>query len=145
MPVAAQHVGEDEGVEAVVLVARGAIAQPQRLHLPAGDDHHLQPAGQQRVDHRPVAALDRHPVHASAAQPPDHRVQTGGLVLGLESLDHRPAGIHDADRVPLPGPVHPAEAGFLGQPFLPTVHVAASAVAPVGSAPAVRDVQPVAH
>jgi hypothetical protein len=48
--VGAQHVGKHVGVEAVVFVPGGAIAQSQCLDLPAGDHHDLQGCAQQCVD-----------------------------------------------------------------------------------------------
>src|SRR4029450_9246124 len=57
VPVGPQHVGQHEGVEAVVFVARRTVARPQLLELAWGDDDHGQAGGQQGVDDRAVGGL----------------------------------------------------------------------------------------
>ena len=57
-PVGADHVGQDVGVEPVVLVAGRPVARAQVLDLAGRDHQHRQPGLEQRVDDGSVAAFD---------------------------------------------------------------------------------------
>jgi len=57
--VGAQDVGEEVGVEAVVLVAGGAVADAQGADLARDDDEDGQPGLEQSRDDRAVTAFDR--------------------------------------------------------------------------------------
>ena len=83
MAVGAQGVGEDEGVGAVVLVAREAVAGAQRLDVAAGDDDDPQAGLEQGIDDRAVGSLDGHAL--DARQPADQLPQPGRGVLHLEA------------------------------------------------------------
>ena len=69
--VGVQDVGEQVGVEAVVLVAGGAVAGAQCGDLSAGDDEHGQAGVEQGLDDRSVAAFDGDPGDLVAVQQGD--------------------------------------------------------------------------
>ena len=102
---------EDEGVEPVAFVARGAVAGSQRLDLPGRDHHDLEPLTEQVLDHRSVTALDPDPGDSLAAQQLADLGQPGSRMRHGDLFDPAPLGIDDAQGVVLPGPVDPGESG----------------------------------
>ena len=109
--VGAQCVGQDVGVEAVVLVACRSVSGAQGLHLPGGDDHDLEALAEQVLDDRAVAALDADPADATSGQQRGDLGQTRSRVRDSDLFDAPPAIIDDAQGVVLPGPVDPGEGG----------------------------------
>ena len=110
--VGAQHVGQDVGVERVVLVAGRAVAAAQVLQLLRCDHHHREVGVEQRLDHRPVRALDRDLDHPGPAQPRHQLAQPGqGVGDGEPVLSDRrgrrrwpPRGLRWPSRPPLSEP-----------------------------------------
>ncbi len=105
--VGAQHVGEQVGIEAVVLVPGDAIAGAQGGDLPARDDEHGQAGLEQGRHHRAVAAFDRDPADLMAVQHGDQLGQPGRGVRDGKPLDRSAGVVDDAHRVFGPRPVHP--------------------------------------
>ena len=114
--VGPQHVGEDERVPVIVLVAGRPIAGPERLHVAAGDDHDLEPGGEQGVDDRAVRALDRDPLDIGLGQSPAERPQSWLGVLDLEPLERGTVLVDDAHRV---APGRPVDACVAGERIHP--------------------------
>ena len=71
----------------------------KRLDVAAGDDHDLEPGGEQGVDHRSVGALDRDPGDPRLHEPTPERPQSGLRVLDREPLERGPVLVDDADRM----------------------------------------------
>lgn len=103
--VGAQGVGEDEGVEPVVLVPGSAVAAAQAVDL-VGADHHDRHAGAQEcVDNLSVAAFDGHLPDAGAVESGARaRAARTGRVDG-ELLGDGAFAVHDGDGVVGGGPV----------------------------------------
>ena len=104
--VGAQDVGEQVGVEAVVLVPGGAVAGAQGGDLSAGDDEHGQAGVEQGRHDRAVAAFDRDPADLVAVQHGDQLGQPGRGVRDGKPLDRGAGVVDDADGVFGPRPVH---------------------------------------
>ena len=111
MAVGAQHVGEDVGVAAVVLVAREPVAAPQALDMAARDDDDRQLRRRQGVDDRAVGTLDGDPADLAGGEPPSEVPQTLRIMLDLEAFEHRSGLVDDADRV---APARPVDARVRG-------------------------------
>ena len=107
-PVGADHVGQDVGIEPVVVVPGRPVAAAQVLQLAGWDDVDDQPGCAQRVDDRAVGAFDPDLGHVSGQQPLDHGAQPGRVVGDREPQDLLPVRGDDRDRVVVFGPVHPA-------------------------------------
>lgn len=109
--VGAQHVGQQVGVEAVVLVSRAvpraAVAGAQGGDLAAGDDEHGQAGVEQGLHDRAVTALDRHSRGLVAVQQGDQFGQSGSGVAHGEPLECCAGLVDHAGGVVGPGPVHP--------------------------------------
>lgn len=97
--VGAQHVGEEVGVEAVVLVPGGSVAAAQGSDLAAGDDEHGQAGVKQGGDDRAVAAFDRDPGDLVALEPGDQLGQPGCGVGDGEPFYRGTGVVDDADGV----------------------------------------------
>jgi hypothetical protein len=79
--IGAKDVGQDVGIEAVVLVAGRAVAKAQGLHLTSSDHDHLEPVVQQRLHRRAVWALDRDPSDLQRPEPSTELLQPRRLML----------------------------------------------------------------
>jgi hypothetical protein len=105
MGVGSGQLGEHERVEAIRLAVGDRVALPGRLRLIGMDRDHDQTCIEQPVDHDPVRALDRHPLHLKLDQLATER-RDPGLVVRDYSLPQPRAGrVDHADRVLLAGPV----------------------------------------
>jgi len=137
-PVGAQRVGQDEGVEPVVLVAGRAVAAAQVLDLVRADHHHGDPGLEQRLDDRAVRPLDRDLADAALGQQAQQGAQARGAVLDHAPVDLPAAGIDDRDRVVIARPVDTAGQPvrrFLGQGGWGRLHDSLLAADPSGEAP----------
>jgi hypothetical protein len=105
-PIGAHGVGQYVGVESVVLVPGRSVTAPQRLDLRRWNYVDGAAGGEQRVDDRPVRALDAHRVHAMAVQQLDQPAQTDLGIPQRRSGHRLPVAVDDADRVVVLGPVH---------------------------------------
>lgn len=105
-PVGAEGVGEDEGVEAIVLVAGRAVAGAEVLELVGTDDHDGQFGLEESLDDRTVGPFDGDLVRAYLGEPADQIADAGGGVGYEEPLDHLTAGIDDRHRVVVASPIH---------------------------------------
>ena len=105
-PVGAQRVGQDVGVESVVLVTGRAVAAAQVLDLVRADHHHRQAGGQEGVDDRTVGAFDGDLADAVLAQCLDQLAQAGGGVLDRASIDLTATAVDDREGMVIAGPVH---------------------------------------
>lgn len=105
--VGAHDVGQDVGVETVVLVAGRAVSAAQVLELRGRDDQDGQSGAQQRLDHRPVGAFDTDLGDIGIEQPTDQITQTGSIVPDGEPVQRLALGADHADRVVVFGPVDP--------------------------------------
>ena len=99
LAVGAQHVGEDVGVGAVVLVAGEPIAAAQCLDVAAGDDDDPQVRTEQGVDDRAVGPLDGDPADMAGSEIGTSLAQTGLVVLDLVTFEYGAVLVDDADRV----------------------------------------------
>lgn len=97
--VGAQHVGEQVGVEAVVLVAGGAVAGAQCGDLAGGDDEHGQAGLEQGRDDRAVTAFDRDTGDLVTVQQRDQLAQAGRGVIDGASFEGGAGVVDDADGV----------------------------------------------
>ncbi|WIX89030.1 hypothetical protein QRY02_00845 [Amycolatopsis sp. DG1A-15b] len=86
--------GQDEGIEPVVLVAGAAVTGPQRGDLPGRDDHNLETVSQQVFDDRPVTTLDPDPAHPVPGQQGGDSAQPGPRVGESGFLDPASDGIN---------------------------------------------------
>ena len=137
-PVGAQRVGQDVGVEAVVLVAGRAVPAAQVLDLVRADHHHGDPRAEQGIHDRPVGPLDGGFPGVVAGEHGDQLPQASGVVLDRAPADLAAAGIHDRHRVIITSPVDPARhvAGwFLGQSIAGRLQACLLAARPSGEAP----------
>ena len=105
-PVGAEGVGEDEGVEAVVLVAGRAVAGAEVLELVGADDDDGQAGLEESLDDRTVGPFDGDLVGGHLGEPADQVTDAGGGMGDGEPLDHLTAGVHDGGRVVVASPVH---------------------------------------
>ena len=105
-PVGAQRVGQHERIEPVVLGPGRPVPRPQVLHLPGGDHHHGQARGQQRLDERAVAPLDRDLGDPGLPQPQDQRTDARLVMSGAEPAGDPPGHIDHAHLVISGGPVN---------------------------------------
>ncbi len=112
--VGAQHVGQQVGVEAVVLVAGRPVPSPQVLDLAAWDHDHLEPGVQQGLDDRAVGPLDRHPADLQLGQASGQAAQVLAGVGHLETGADLPVGVQHAHHVQARGPVQPGQPGWCG-------------------------------
>src|SRR5579875_3172711 len=87
-PVGAEGVGEDEGVEAVVLVAGRAVAGAQVLELVGADDDDGHAGLEVRLSDRAVGPFDGDLVGARLGQPPDEVAEPGGRKGVLRRMLH---------------------------------------------------------
>src|SRR5690625_2123223 len=144
-PVGAQGVGQDVGVEPVVLVAGRTVAAAQVLE-PVRADHHDSHVGvEQGVDDRSVAAFDGDLADTVLVEKVHQGTESGGGVFDGLTRDLEAAVVDDADRMILAGPVHATGDtvdGLVGQ-FATRggagrLHVSLLAARPSGEAPAFR-------
>jgi len=105
-PVGAEGVGEDEGVEAVVLVAGRTVAGAEVLELVGADDDDGQAILEERFDDRAVGTFDGDLVGAPLGEAADQVADAGGGVGHGEPLDHPAVGVDDGDSVVVASPVH---------------------------------------
>jgi hypothetical protein len=105
-PVGAQCVSKDEGVEAVVLVARRAVAGAEVLQLVGTDDDDSQRGLEQDVDDWTVRPLNSDLDDPELAELANEVAQTSGRVSDSESLNDLASGGDHRDRVVVPSPVH---------------------------------------
>ena len=105
MDVGARQLGEHEGVEAVGLAVSDRVALPGGLRLIRMDRDHDQTCIEQPVDHDPVRALDRHPLHLQLDQLATERRDPGLVVRDYSLPQRRPGLVDHADRVLLARPV----------------------------------------
>jgi hypothetical protein len=140
--VGAEGVGEDEGVEAVVLVAGRAVAGAQVLELVGADHDDGQAGRQERVHDRTVGPLDGDLVGAHLGEPADEVADAGGGVRDGEPLDHLAAGVDHGDGVVVASPVHAGRAvarpGGRKDVLRRMLHVSLLAASPSGEAPSYR-------
>src|SRR5215467_2828372 len=138
-PVGAEGVGEDEGVEAIVFVARRAVAGAQRLELVGTDDDDRQAGLEEGVHDRAVRPFDGDLMGAQFGQSADEIVDAGSGVGDSEPLDHLATGVDDRHRVVIPSPVHagrPVARPGCGKDVLRRIlHVSLLAASPSGEAP----------
>lgn len=138
-PVGAQHAGQHEGVEPVVLGAGRPVTRPQVLHLPRRDHHHGQPRREQGIDEDPLPALDRDLGGSRRAQPADQLADAGLVVGGAEPDLDLPGLADDARDMVRAGPVdaggHPAGRSWGKNLNLGILHDSLLAAKPSGEAP----------
>ena len=106
-PVGAHHIGQDVGIEPVVLVPGRAVAAAQVLELAGWDDVDDQPGLAQGVDDRAVGAFDPDLGHPGGQQPSDQGAQPGRVVGDREPAGLLALGVDDRHGVIVVGPVHP--------------------------------------
>ncbi|GAB7042528.1 hypothetical protein JCM9533A_63780 [Catenuloplanes niger JCM 9533] len=131
-PVGAHGVGKDVGVESVVLVPGRAVTPSQGFDLRRWDHQDGAAGGQQRVDHRPVAAFDADLVDTVPVQDGVQPVQTCFGMGDAEPFDRIAVAVDDADGVVVFGPV---DTGGDHSPLAGGVlhtHCCLSAAQPVG-------------
>jgi len=138
-PVGAEGVGEDEGAEAVVLVAGRAVAGAEVLEL-VGADHDDGQAGLEEALHdRTVGPFDGDLVGPVLGEPADQVADASGGVGDGEPLDHLAASIDDGDGVVVASPVHAS--GPVTRPggrkggLRRMLHISLLAAGPSGEAP----------
>ena len=137
--IGAKHVSEDEGVEAVVLVAGGPIAGAQVLELVGADDEDGQVGGEKSIDNRAVRTLDGDLLSGRLGQPTDEVAKACGGVSDGEALLHPAIGIDDGDGVIVSSPVDARRAaaavdhGQSGRGRM--LHISLLAAGPSGEAP----------
>jgi len=107
VPVGAQCVRKDVGVEVVVLVASRPAPAAQVADLVRGDHIDGERRGYQRLDQRPVAAFDTNLGHSCARQHGDQLSDPGFRVWHRPPLPLDPVLIDDRDSVLTAGPVDP--------------------------------------
>jgi len=138
-PIGAEGVGEDEGVEAVVLVAGRAIARTQVLELVGADDDDDQARLEEGVHDRAIRPFDGDLVGTCPGQPVDEVADAGGGVDDGEPLDHLAAGVDHGYRVIVPSPVHAggpvARPGCRKGGLRRMLHISLLAASPSGEAP----------
>ena len=107
-PVGAHHIGQDVGVEPVVLVPGRAVAAAQVLDLAGWDDQDDQPGLAQGVHDRAVGAFDPDLGDTGGQQPAD-QVRSPAASWEIDEPARSLAlGADDRDGVIVFGPVHPA-------------------------------------
>ena len=134
--VGTDHVGQDVGVEPVVLVPGRSVPAAQVLHLPRRDHEDHQPGLHQGVDDGAVAAFDADLFDPGTQQPGGHPLQPGRVVRHGEPVQDLPLIADHADHVVVLGPVHPrrdAQGSGVGV----DTHSCLLAVASVGRHPVV--------
>jgi len=138
-PVGAEGVGEDEGVEAVVLVAGRAVAGAQVLELVGADDDDGQAGLEEALHDRTVGPFDGDLVGPVLGEPADQVADASGGVGDGEPLDHLAASIDDGDGVVVASPVHAS--GPVTRPggrkggLRRMLHISLLAAGPSGEAP----------
>jgi hypothetical protein len=98
-PVGAHRVGQHVGVEPVVLVARRAITPPQGFDLRRGYDVDGDASGPQRVDDRPVRALNAHSLDLAAGEQSHHAGDTRLRMRDGDPLYRLAVAVHHAHGV----------------------------------------------
>lgn len=106
--VGTRAVGQDVGVGAVRLVARGPIALAEGFDRPARHDYELEAGVHESIDNGAVGAFDGDA--GDSAESPAQLAQAVGGVLDDELGDHAAVGVHDVDGVGVGSPVHSAVA-----------------------------------
>jgi hypothetical protein len=140
-PVGAQRIGQDEGVESVVLVAGRPVPAAQVLDLVRADHHHGEIRVEQCLDDGAVRPFDGYLPHPELAQSAGQGEQCGRGVFDGEPVNLPAVGIDHGDRVVIAGPVKSdgqAAFRYARQGVWGRLHHSLLAASPSGEAPLVR-------